>query len=200
MSYEYSEDALVETATQQVLEELGWKVAYAWKNETFGANGLLGRENKGEVILCKYLLAALKKYNEGLQEIAYTQTMEQIEQKVADQTLGKINKEKYRLLTDGVDVSFTNANGELEKQTLRVFDDYTNNDFLAVRQLEITGELENIRLDYLKKLNEYYNKWIDSYREGPLLVIDVDKNKFAEKDEDMGEIINKIDAQLFGLF
>lgn len=59
---------------------------------------------------------------------------------------------------------------------------------------------ENIRLDYLKKLNEYYNKWIESYREGPLLIINVDQNKFAEKFEDMGEIINKIDAQLFGLF
>jgi deoxyadenosine/deoxycytidine kinase len=59
---------------------------------------------------------------------------------------------------------------------------------------------ENIRLDYLKKLNEYYNKWIANYHEGPLLIIDVDKNKFAERTEDMGEIINKIDAQLFGLF
>ena len=59
---------------------------------------------------------------------------------------------------------------------------------------------ENIRLDYLKKLNEYYNKWTDSYHEGPLLVIDVDKNKFAEVEEHMGEIISKIDAQLFGLF
>lgn len=59
---------------------------------------------------------------------------------------------------------------------------------------------ENIRLDYLKKLNEYYNKWTASYTEGPLLVINVDKNKFAENHEDMGEIINKIDAQLFGLF
>jgi deoxyadenosine/deoxycytidine kinase len=59
---------------------------------------------------------------------------------------------------------------------------------------------ENIRLDYLKKLNEYYNKWIESYREGPLLIINVDKNKFAEKEEDMGEIINRVDAQLFGLF
>ena len=59
---------------------------------------------------------------------------------------------------------------------------------------------ENIRLDYLKKLNEYYNKWIETYSEGPLLIIDVDKNKFAENSEDMGEIINKIDAQLFGLF
>jgi len=59
---------------------------------------------------------------------------------------------------------------------------------------------ENIRLDYLKKLNDYYNKWIDSYKEGPLLIIDVDKNKFGENTEHMGEIINKIDAQLFGLF
>jgi deoxyadenosine/deoxycytidine kinase len=59
---------------------------------------------------------------------------------------------------------------------------------------------ENIRLDYLKKLNEYYNRWINDYKEGPLLVIDVDKNKFAEKTEDLGEIIRKIDAQIYGLF
>ncbi|MEX6691077.1 deoxynucleoside kinase [Danxiaibacter flavus] len=59
---------------------------------------------------------------------------------------------------------------------------------------------ENIRLDYLKKLNELYNKWIDGYKEGPLLVIDVDKNNFADKEEDLGEIINKVDGMLFGLF
>lgn len=59
---------------------------------------------------------------------------------------------------------------------------------------------ENIRLDYLKKLNELYNKWIDGYKEGKLLVIDVDKNKFPEREEDLGEIINKIDGMLFGLF
>jgi deoxyadenosine/deoxycytidine kinase len=59
---------------------------------------------------------------------------------------------------------------------------------------------ENIRLDYLKRLNEHYNKWIDSYKEGALLVIDVDKNKFAEEEEHFGEIITKIDSQLYGLF
>ncbi len=59
---------------------------------------------------------------------------------------------------------------------------------------------ENIRLDYLKKLNEFYNKWIEHYKEGPLLTIDVDKNKFAENDEDFGQIISKIDSQLYGLF
>ncbi len=59
---------------------------------------------------------------------------------------------------------------------------------------------ENIRLDYLKRLNEFYNKWISSYNEGQLLVIDVDKNKFAEREEDFGEIIQRVDGQLYGLF
>ena len=59
---------------------------------------------------------------------------------------------------------------------------------------------ENIRLDYLKKLNEFYNKWISSYNEGPLLIINADTNKFAENEEDLGKIIHKIDSQLYGLF
>ena len=59
---------------------------------------------------------------------------------------------------------------------------------------------ENIRLDYLKKLNELYNRWIENYNHGPVLIINVDKNKFPEKEEDLGEIIGKIDSLLFGLF
>jgi deoxyadenosine/deoxycytidine kinase len=59
---------------------------------------------------------------------------------------------------------------------------------------------ENIRLDYLKKLNDFYNKWIGTYKEGPLLIIDADKNKFADNEEHLGQIIQKIDSQLYGLF
>lgn len=59
---------------------------------------------------------------------------------------------------------------------------------------------ENIRLDYLKRLNEYYNRWIESYKEGPLLIINVDNNRFNQIEEDLGKIIGKIDAQLYGLF
>jgi deoxyadenosine/deoxycytidine kinase len=59
---------------------------------------------------------------------------------------------------------------------------------------------ENIRLDYLKRLNDYYNKWIDGYKEGQLLVIDIDKNKFPDNEEHLGEIIGKIDGMLYGLF
>ena len=59
---------------------------------------------------------------------------------------------------------------------------------------------ENIRLDYLKKLNELYIKFIDGYKEGPLLIIDCDKNKFGENEEHLGEIIRKVDGMLYGLF
>jgi len=59
---------------------------------------------------------------------------------------------------------------------------------------------ENIRLDYLKRLNEFYNKWIDQYNDGPLLIIDIDNTNFAEKDEDFASVVQRIDAQIHGLF
>lgn len=59
---------------------------------------------------------------------------------------------------------------------------------------------ENIRLDYLKRLNEFYNKWIDKYTDGPLLIIDVDKINFAEREEDFADVVSRIDAQINGLF
>ncbi len=62
------------------------------------------------------------------------------------------------------------------------------------------GYEENIRLDYLKRLNGFYNKWIDSYKDGPLLVIDVDNCNFAEKELDFADVVRKIDAQIHGLF
>ena len=62
-------------------------------------------------------------------------------------------------------------------------------------------EYENsIRLDYLRRLNERYEAWISNYSHGKLLIIDVDENKFSENPEHLGEIINKIDAEINGLF
>lgn len=59
---------------------------------------------------------------------------------------------------------------------------------------------ENIRLDYLKRLNEFYNKWIDSYIDGPLLVVDIDTTDFDESEEDFADVVRRIDAQIHGLF
>lgn len=57
-----------------------------------------------------------------------------------------------------------------------------------------------IRLDYLSKLNDKYEKWIGNYHDGKLLVLDMDNLDFAHNPEDLGSIIQKIEAELFGLF
>ncbi len=71
-----------------------------------------------------------------------------------------------------------------------------------VNQIQKRGrDYENsIRLDYLKRLNERYEAWISSYNLGNILIIDVDNLNFTETKEDLRSIIDKIDAQIHGLF
>ena len=58
----------------------------------------------------------------------------------------------------------------------------------------------SIRLDYLKGLNALYEDWVTNYKDGKLLILDVDKLNFEERPEDFGTICDKIEAQLNGLF
>ena len=59
---------------------------------------------------------------------------------------------------------------------------------------------EAIRLDYLKRLNERYESWISNYNLGKLLIFDVDNINVEEKPEDLAMIIEKVNAQIHGLF
>ena len=58
----------------------------------------------------------------------------------------------------------------------------------------------SMSLDYLKRLNERYDTWINSYKEGRLLIINADEVDFKNNPEDLGEIINKVSGNLHGLF
>jgi len=71
-----------------------------------------------------------------------------------------------------------------------------------VRQIQKRGrDYENtIRIDYLTSLNEKYESWINGYDLGKLLVIDVNETDFVSNKKDINDVINKIDAQLHGLF
>ncbi len=71
-----------------------------------------------------------------------------------------------------------------------------------VQKIQDRGrEYENsIRIDYLKKLNERYNTWIANYNIGKLLIIDTDNIDFKNNREDLGHIIEKINAEIHGLF
>ncbi len=71
-----------------------------------------------------------------------------------------------------------------------------------VTQIQKRGrEYENtIRLDYINRLNERYEAWIEGYNLGKLLIVDVNNTDFYNNPEDLGDVINKIDAQIHGLF
>ena len=58
----------------------------------------------------------------------------------------------------------------------------------------------SISIDYLKRLNERYEAWIDTYDKGKLLIVDIDDNRFHKEPEDLGTIIHAIDAEIHGLF
>ena len=71
-----------------------------------------------------------------------------------------------------------------------------------VNQIQKRGrDYENsIRIDYLKRLNERYEAWIESYKLGKLLIIEADAYDFPESKDDLNQIIDKINAELHGLF
>nr|AOE10887.1 deoxynucleoside kinase [uncultured bacterium] len=58
----------------------------------------------------------------------------------------------------------------------------------------------SISIDYLSRLNERYEAWIDQYNKGKVIILDVDNIDFVDNPEDLGNIINKIDAEINGLF
>jgi len=57
-----------------------------------------------------------------------------------------------------------------------------------------------IRIDYLKGLNDLYNNWIENYDSGKKLIINVDEIKFEDNPKDLSVVIDRINAQLNGLF
>lgn len=55
-------------------------------------------------------------------------------------------------------------------------------------------------LDYLKRLNEWYENWIDIYKEGCFLVISVDDLDFKNNLEDLGKVVDLVCVELYGFF
>ncbi|GAA5220509.1 deoxynucleoside kinase [Membranihabitans marinus] len=58
----------------------------------------------------------------------------------------------------------------------------------------------NMSLDYLKKLNKRYEEWISTYNKGPLLIINADELNFKNNPEHLGDVIDKVNGELHGLF
>lgn len=152
----YSEDRLTEESAIQMLESLGWQKFNAYHGETFGRESILGRESEKEVVLHKRLLLSLIGLNPGLPSTAYDQALEQLTRYDAAKSLEQNNHAKYLLIKNGIPVDYRNENEELVRgKRLWVidFDNTANNDFLAVQQLWIQGELYRRRPDVILYIN-----------------------------------------------
>ena len=140
----YTEDNLVQKTTAEYLVgTLGWDECVYAMQEVFGAAGTLGRVDEGEVLLVRYLRPALERLNPGLPAEAYEDGVRILAAADVAASLDSLNREKYKLLLDGIPVRFTAADGSKKKVHLRVFDfdTPTNNHFLCVRELWLRGSL-----------------------------------------------------------
>ncbi len=149
MSYEYSEDNLVEeTAHDLFYNKLGWDIAIAYNNETFGVHSTYGRKNKKQVVLEKTFLEKLKEFNPGLPDQAYNNALEQILFDSTTKSIIDLNREKYNLIRDGIPVSYTDSKGKkITDRKLKIIDfqDPLKNNFHAIRQLWIEGRSGRLR-------------------------------------------------------
>jgi type I restriction enzyme R subunit len=137
------EDRLVQKTFADHLEKmLGWESVYAWKEETFGPDGTLGRMDTKEAVLTRDLRAALVRLNPGLPDAAIDDAMRQLTAYDVSRSTVQHNRDFYRLLRGGVPVEYRDASGHHKETRARVID-FDNapgaNRFLAVRELVVTG-------------------------------------------------------------
>ena len=152
----YSEDHLVEQPALALLAELGWATACGLEETFAPEGGSLGRRDRREVVLLPRLKAALERLNPGQPPEAISAAMEELSRNRSATGLVAANQEVYRLLKDGVLVSVPDLErGSQSKVRLRVvdWDRPAENDWLAVNQLTIQGDLYSCIPDLIGFVN-----------------------------------------------
>ncbi|MEO7327315.1 MAG: type I restriction endonuclease, partial [Minicystis sp.] len=151
----YSETALVEEATLEILGNLGWSRA-SGIHETFGPTGTFGRDTERQVVLQPRLRAALLRLNPGAPSQAIDLALDDLLRDRSAMGPPAANRELLRRLGDGVNVTVKDPiTGKDEPRTLRVVDweRPLDNDFLAVQQLSLKGPLYRCIPDVLLFVN-----------------------------------------------
>ena len=156
MSYDYSENILVQEAAGNLLEkELDWRVVFAYNKEVLGEGGTLGRKDYKEILLTRYIRAALEKLNPWITPAQIDEAIGTLRQRLSTSSLLQINEEKYFLLRDGIPVTVRRPDGRTEQKRAAVIDFQhpTENDFLAVKEMKIHGDLYRRRTDIVGFVN-----------------------------------------------
>ena len=156
MSYDYSENILVQKSAGHLLEqELGWQVAYAYNTEQLGKDGTFGRTSYHEILLARYFRQALQRLNPWLTSTQLNEAQKKMAAHLATASLMQINEEKYGLIRDGIPITFQRPGGKPEERRAQVIDfqNPENNHFLAIQELKIHGDLYRRRTDIVGFVN-----------------------------------------------
>lgn len=98
MSYDYSENILVQESAGNLLDdELGWDVHFAYNTEVLGKNGTFGRESYRDILLTRYFKEALKKFNPWINGNQIIEAQHVLERRLSTSSLIQVNEEKYFL-------------------------------------------------------------------------------------------------------
>ena len=174
MSYDYSENILVQESAGHLLEnELGWEVAFAYNTEKLGENGTFGRKSYREILLTRYFREALLRLNPWITPAQMDEAQRTLEYRLSTASLLQINEEKYFLIRDGIPVTVKKPGGRTETKYATVIDfrNPDNNHFLAIKELKIHGDLYRRRTDIVGFVNGI-----------PLLFIELKKNTVDVQD------------------
>lgn len=168
MSYDYSENILVQKSAGDLLrDELGWDVQFAYNTEVLGKNGTFGRTSYHEILLTRYFQNALRRLNPWMTDSQLSEAQKALESRLSTASLLQVNEEKYFLLRDGIPVTVKKPNGQPETKRAAVIDfqNPENNEFLAIKELKIQGDLYRRRTDIVGFVNGI-----------PLLFVELKKN------------------------
>ena len=176
MSYDYSENILVQESAGHLFEELGWKVKFACNKEILGENGYFGRKAYKDILLVRYFKEALKNLNSWMTPSLIEDALKTFEQHLSTSSLMQINEEKYFMIRDGIPVTVKKPNGQSEEKRAMIIDfehpfDEERNHFLAIKELKIHGDLYRRRTDIVGFVNGI-----------PLLFIELKKNTVDVQD------------------
>jgi type I restriction enzyme R subunit len=154
ISKKFTEDQLVEAPAVELFAELGWETVDAY-HEVPGITGTLGRTSQREVVLVRYLRAALERLNPELPAEAIGHAVEELARDRSAMSVVQANREVYRLIRDGVRVNVRQEDGSERPEVVRVvdWDHPDNNHFLLVRQLWIKSDLYTRRADMIGFVN-----------------------------------------------
>ena len=174
MSYDYSENILVQESAGHLLErELGWEVAYAYNTEKLGKDGTFGRTSYKEILLTRYFRQALQRLNPWLTSAQVDEAQKKMASRLSTASLMQINEEKYALIREGIPVTIKRSDGKTEEKRAQVIDfqNPDNNRFLAIKELKIHGDLYRRRTDIVGFVNGI-----------PLLFVELKKNTVDVQD------------------